>query len=110
MKITLTQPEIEQAVRQYVGGMVSLRENTQMQIDFTAGRGDNGLSASIEINYMAVTGLPEVAASAKTAAPQTATPVTETPGPVMPDAEPEASEPAAAPPAKAGKTLFGTGS
>lgn len=49
MKITLDQTEIETAVRAYVNEQVSIKEGQRIDIDFTAGRGANGLSAAIDI-------------------------------------------------------------
>lgn len=64
MKLTLSQQELEQAVRNYVTGMISLQANTDITIDFKAGRGENGVTAEVDINYLAVTSIPAVAATA----------------------------------------------
>lgn len=58
MKIQLSQDEIAQAVRDYVSKGVTLAGNTQMAVDFSMGRGDNGLSATIDVPYMGVSSLP----------------------------------------------------
>lgn len=50
MKITIEQNEIEQAITDYVHSQVSVKEGQAISIDFTAGRGDKGLSATIDIS------------------------------------------------------------
>lgn len=64
MKITLTQQEIEQAVREFVSKGMTFNGNTEMVVDFTAGRGDNGLTATIDVPYLGLSSLPNAAASA----------------------------------------------
>lgn len=95
MKITLSQQEIEEVVRDYVTSMVQLRDGTDMTIDFTAGRGENGLTASIDINYLSVSGIPaiqETPAPAKAPATKAAT----KPAPAAPAAPVAPAEPVAA--------------
>lgn len=77
MKITLDQTEIETAVRNYVNEQVSVKEGQRIDIDFTAGRGANGLTATVDIVSNG---------TAKAAAPKTA-PATDT------TAKPEAAAP-----------------
>jgi hypothetical protein len=56
MEIILKQPDIEKAIRQYIGHQgISLRNKT-MSIDFTSGRGGNGLSAAIHIDDVEIPG------------------------------------------------------
>lgn len=50
MKLTLSQQELEQALRNYVTGMINLQPGTDIMIDFKAGRGDNGFTAEVEIS------------------------------------------------------------
>lgn len=57
MKITLNHQEIELAVRNYVNGLIALQPGTDIAIDFSMGRGENPLSASVDINYLGVTRL-----------------------------------------------------
>ena len=49
MKITIDQVEIEQAIKDYIGGQIAIREDQRVDIDLKAGRGENGFSASIDI-------------------------------------------------------------
>lgn len=55
MKLILTQVEIEAAIRGYITNMVTVKDGTTMDIEFTATRGENGLTASVDINYLGVT-------------------------------------------------------
>lgn len=48
-QITLNQEEIHTAVEDYVRKQITVAENQQIDIDFTAGRGANGLSATLDI-------------------------------------------------------------
>lgn len=50
MKITLDETEIKQAVRDYVNGQVDVKPGQTIEIDFTAGRGSNGLTATVDIS------------------------------------------------------------
>lgn len=61
MKILLSQNEIEQAVREFVGKGVSLANGAEMTVEFSMGRGDNGLTAAIDVPYMGVSSLPVTA-------------------------------------------------
>jgi hypothetical protein len=54
MQITLNQDEIHTAVEAYVRGQISIAENQSVNIDFTAGRGDKGLSATLDIRAAAL--------------------------------------------------------
>lgn len=49
MKITLTQDEIEESIRQYVGAQLHVRDGKRIEIDLRATRGDAGYTAEIEI-------------------------------------------------------------
>ena len=49
MQITLNQDEIHEAVENYVRGQITIATNQTIDIDFTAGRGSNGLSATLDI-------------------------------------------------------------
>lgn len=82
MKLILTQEDLLQAVRLYTAGLFTLNPDANMTIDFKAGRGENGMSAEVDINYLGVTRIAGIA-DAKPAA----TPAATSPGP----------EPAAAP-------------
>src|SRR5690606_26041365 len=50
MQITLDQDEIHQAVESYVRSQINIARNQSIEIDFTAGRGPNGLSATLKIS------------------------------------------------------------
>ncbi len=50
MKITLDETEIKQAVRDYVNSQVDVKPGQSIEIDFTAGRGQNGLTATVDIS------------------------------------------------------------
>lgn len=60
MKLILSQAELELAVRNYVNGMIQLQDGTDIAIEFKAGRGENGITAEIDINYLAVSGISEI--------------------------------------------------
>lgn len=49
MQITLDQPEIELALREYVSNILTIREGSQMNIEFTSTRNPPGLNAKIDI-------------------------------------------------------------
>ena len=66
MKLILTQNDLEEALRRYVGGMLTLAEGTKMEIDFTAGRGDKGMSAEVDINYLGVSRIAGIAGAGAT--------------------------------------------
>lgn len=53
MQITLNQDEIHTAVEQYVRSQINIAPNQSISIDFTAGRGQNGLSATLDIRQTA---------------------------------------------------------
>lgn len=72
MKLIITQPEIESIVRAHVENTVQLREGAEMKIDFTATRSDDGITATIDIPYLGLGGIPAIAqqqASAVTSIP-----------------------------------------
>jgi hypothetical protein len=49
MQITLNQDEIEEAIRNHVHGQVTIRESQEMSIDLRAGRGENGFTATLDV-------------------------------------------------------------
>ena len=61
MKLIITQPEIEAIVRAHVESTVQIREGSEMKIDFTATRSDDGITATIDIPYMGLAGIPAIA-------------------------------------------------
>ena len=50
MRITLDQAEITDAVKAYAQTMINIATGQEIEIDFIAGRGDNGLSATLSIS------------------------------------------------------------
>lgn len=52
MQITLNQAEIVAAVEAYVCSQITVAEGQKIDIDFTAGRGNNGLSATLSIGLV----------------------------------------------------------
>lgn len=54
MKITLNQEEIHQAVEAYVRSQINIAQNQEVAIDFTAGRGPDGLTATLDIRTIQV--------------------------------------------------------
>lgn len=118
MKLTLSQQELEQAVRNYVTGMISLQPGTDIGIEFTAGRGEKGITAEVDISYLAVTSIPAIQqASTTTLAAAVSRSSGETSGPATGAAEPASAAASETPPQKdeqkattrktTGKTLFG---
>lgn len=61
MKIIINQSEIEDAIKAHVGGLVSVREGTDIGITFASTRGEDGIVATIDINYLATTRIAEIA-------------------------------------------------
>lgn len=49
MQITLNQDEIVAAVVAYVHGQINVAANQKIEVDFKAGRGDNGITATLDI-------------------------------------------------------------
>lgn len=58
IKITLDQAEITDAVKAYATKMINIAPNQAIDIDFTAGRGDNGISATLNITSAPMTKQP----------------------------------------------------
>ena len=55
MQITLSEDEIQQAVVAFVRGQITIAENQQIDVNFTAGRAPNGLTATLQISTVAAT-------------------------------------------------------
>lgn len=55
LEITIDQNEIETAIRNHVGNMLTIRDGQNVSISLKAGRGENGFSATIEIGGSAQT-------------------------------------------------------
>lgn len=50
MQITLNEEEIREAVDTYVRSQITIEPSQKVDIDFTAGRGGNGLSATLQVS------------------------------------------------------------
>lgn len=57
MKIIITQPEIEAAIRTHILATVQMADGSDMKVDFAATRGEDGITATIDIPYAGVTSL-----------------------------------------------------
>lgn len=66
MKLILSQQEIEGAVRQYASNLFTLADGAKMDIEFTAGRGDKGISVEVDISYLGVTSIPGIRDAVRT--------------------------------------------
>ncbi len=125
MKLTLTQRDIEAAIKAYVNSLLTMNSGTDMEIAFTATRGTDGLIAEIDINYMGLTSLntetpaPQPASNRSApAAPRASRKAsesstseadeasTETQEAEMEDKEPDPETPAPAPSKSSGRSLF----
>lgn len=95
MKITLVESEIREAIQAYVLGHFNIKEGMQISMEFTATRGSDGLTASIDISKVAdgVQSGPMTQAASVVAVPVPAAPV---PAPV-PAPKPPVAAPVAAP-------------
>jgi hypothetical protein len=51
MQITINQNEIEAAIKSHMGNLIVLQPGTVMDIDLRAGRGDNGYTALINVDF-----------------------------------------------------------
>lgn len=49
MKIQLDQTEIEQAIKAYINEQVSIKPGQKIELAFTAGRGERGLTVDVDI-------------------------------------------------------------
>ncbi|QEG09289.1 hypothetical protein HYP93_gp68 [Stenotrophomonas phage Pokken] len=49
LEITIDQNEIETAIKNHVGSLLTVKEGQNVNISLKAGRGENGFSATIEI-------------------------------------------------------------
>lgn len=97
MQITLVQNEIEQALKNYINDIMSVKEGMEITITMKATRGDEGNTAIIDIMPIGSTA-PVVTAPAKTVAKTTAKKATKAvePEPVEVE-EPEEEEVAETP-------------
>lgn len=72
LEITIDQNEIETAIRNHIGTLITVAEGQNISIALKAGRGENGYSATIEIGGQAasqVEGLPKQAAAPSVSGP-----------------------------------------
>lgn len=76
MKLILTQQEIDAVLRAHILATVQIREGSDISLDFSATRGPEGITVTVDIPYMGVTSLPEVIAG-NTASAKAATATSE---------------------------------
>lgn len=69
LEITIDQTEIETAIKNHIGTLLTINDGQEVSIDLKAGRGENGFSASVKIGGNA-TGT----SATEAAAPQAAGP------------------------------------
>ncbi|QYW01832.1 hypothetical protein PP761_gp63 [Stenotrophomonas phage Paxi] len=69
LEITIDQNEIETAIRNHIGTLLTVKEGQQVNISLKAGRGENGFSATIEIGAAASTRQSSEPAQPETPAP-----------------------------------------
>ncbi|QDH84634.1 hypothetical protein Axy22_052 [Achromobacter phage vB_AxyP_19-32_Axy22] len=103
MQITLTQAEIEQALKNHVNEIMTIKDGMDYRFAFKAGRGEDGLSVAIDIEKAApVTQVPSTPVKRAPAISKVETPAaepkpeakTEPAPPFTPDAEvPIAAQP-----------------
>ena len=103
MRIIIVQSEIEEAIKAYVLNQIAVREGQEVTIDFKATRGDDGMTA--EVNIGSVAGneqkSPEKATSSVQTTAATTTPPkasTASPAPAVAATKAISSEPAASAP------------
>ena len=101
MQISLRQAEIEKAVINYVADQGITMTNKEAKIVFTAGRGEQGLSASIDIEPMGTAFIAEVQKSVNQETPMMEAEFVSTQAAKVDDVEDEAK------PTKVGKTVGG---
>ncbi len=94
MKFTLVQSEIEQAIQDYIGKVITVKDGATVTVDLKNTRGTDGITAEVDVSLAPLTGV----ASAPVApvkreaapAPAAAKPVADTPAPAQ---APEVAEP-----------------
>lgn len=91
MQIILTEDEIRGAVDTYVRSQINIADNQDIKVDFTAGRGPNGLSATLDIRAKVVAPAPKKPGIRAVETPKTSVPYA--PGPRQAVAEIPAPEP-----------------
>lgn len=69
LEITIDQNEIETAIRNHIGTLLTVNEGQHVNISLKAGRGENGFSATIEIGAAPSTQPSTVQAQPETPAP-----------------------------------------
>ncbi|MDR5839311.1 hypothetical protein [Caballeronia sp. LZ034LL] len=82
MKIQIVQAEIEEAIRNYIGEQISIKEGMKIEIDLRSTRGDAGFTADIDITPAGKPTPPSGTSSTKpTTAPATESTKKEDPAP-----------------------------
>ena len=75
MKIIITEPELTQIVRNHVLSTVSMQDGRDIKIDFSATRGVDGVTATIDIPYIGVTALDMGLSKGDSPGPEPETPI-----------------------------------
>ena len=92
MKFTLVQSEIEQAIQDYIGKVITVKDGATVTVDLKNTRGTDGITAEVDVSLSPLTGgtVAPVAPVKREAAPAPAAakPVAETPAPAPEVAEP----------------------
>lgn len=58
LEITIDQTEIETAIKNHIGTLLTINDGQEVTIDLKAGRGENGFSASVKIGAVSPTVAP----------------------------------------------------
>lgn len=58
LEITIDQTEIETAIKNHIGTLLTINDGQEVTIDLKAGRGENGFSASVKIGAVTPTVAP----------------------------------------------------
>ena len=83
MQLILPQPELEQAIKNYVNDLMNVKEGTEMCIDLKAGRGIDGFTATVDIVKIGTATPVKTVVPAATPMPVPVAPVKPTPRAVI---------------------------
>lgn len=59
MRITLDQIEVEKAVQSYINNLIAVAPGTHINIEFSKGRGETGISAEVNLSAQVVESEPK---------------------------------------------------
>lgn len=92
MKFTLVQSEIEQAIQDYIGKVITVKDGATVTVDLKNTRGTDGITAEVDVSLAPLTGVASAPAAPvkreAAPAPAAAKPVANTPAPAPEVAEP----------------------